>query len=202
MNEPSSKNKAVLIIDDNESTSLLIKLQLESIGVEVDCAPSLNAARKFLFKKYDVIACDFNLGNGVNGLDIIKMYKVNFPYIRSILYTQREDNIFELSVGENVDKIIQGHDISDIVSCIKIFCISELETQIIDSIFNEINRIKVSLSTAQKSLLEVKNLTTAVENIHIRVNSFINDHKNDSLKVIVAFGALEALRALWEKFFH
>jgi CheY-like chemotaxis protein len=197
MNTPEPQS--ILLIDDNKSFLDVLKMRLSDSGINIDYASSINEARTYFTKKFNVIVADYNLGDGVTGADIIRMYRTRYPYVRSIVYTR--GTIDDISALE-VDKIIQSENVGELIESIKLYCINEIEPQIIETIFAEINKIKVQMSAMQKSIKDMGDVKGAVELLQKNVGDFIKGHKNDAYKIIAAFGALEALRAIWEKVFQ
>jgi CheY-like chemotaxis protein/Tfp pilus assembly protein PilF len=68
-----------LIVDDFESFRSSIRLMLSSFGaVHVDIAYSAeDALEKCRFNFYDIILCDFNLGEGKNGQQVLEALRAN-----------------------------------------------------------------------------------------------------------------------------
>lgn len=68
-----------LIIDDFESFRSSLRLMLSSFGaVHVDIAYSAeDALEKCRFNFYDIVLCDFNLGAGKNGQQVLEALRVN-----------------------------------------------------------------------------------------------------------------------------
>ena len=69
------QDRAVLVVDDEESIRMLLEEGLSAHGLLVDCAANADAAVAFAGnRQYDVILCDLNLscagGSKVNGRDV------------------------------------------------------------------------------------------------------------------------------------
>ena len=138
---------SVLLIDDNKDFLEILKGRLADTDLQVDCASTIKEARTFFSKEYRVVAADFYLTGGVTGADVLRMYKVKFPYVHAILYTR---GTIEEGINKcEVDKFFENMkitELSDLIESIKLFCINDIEPQIIESIFSEINKIKSDLS--------------------------------------------------------
>ena len=69
----SNKNKTVLVIEDEESLKLAIKLKLEKSGLEVFTARKVDDGLKILkkLKKVDAIWLDHYLLGRKNGMDFV-----------------------------------------------------------------------------------------------------------------------------------
>jgi DNA-binding NtrC family response regulator len=81
-------NKTVLIVEDTHINCLLYKAMLEGTGIKIVIAE--NSQTFFdVFKKeiYDVILMDINLGEKINGLDLIKHLQKNNIYTPVIIQT-------------------------------------------------------------------------------------------------------------------
>ena len=74
------KNRAILVLDDEESIRLLLAEGLGAQGLKVDCAASAEQALSLVLgRKYDVLLCDLKLsGNGPNadGQNVAERLKV------------------------------------------------------------------------------------------------------------------------------
>jgi DNA-binding NtrC family response regulator len=197
-----STDHNVLLVDDNKEFLTLLKEKLNDLNININCASSINEARGFFSKKYNVIAADFNLGGGVTGADIINMYKVKHPNTHAILYTRGtlDDDTSKFEVDKLFNNM-DSNEISELVENIKLYSIDGIEPQIIETMFIEINKIKSRFITLQESVASVITLKQTMDELSIKVENFINNHKNDAYKIILAFATLEALRAIWEKFF-
>lgn len=77
--EAGFSNKNFLIIDDFEDMHTLLRQTLKSCGAStqfIDTASSGTEAIKYLEKKkYDVVLCDYNLGHGKTGQNILEAAK-------------------------------------------------------------------------------------------------------------------------------
>ncbi|WP_040727987.1 response regulator [Thiomicrorhabdus sp. Kp2] len=66
----------ILILDDAKVIRTLLKMTLESDGIEVDSAVTIEEATQFIMqKKYDLMIVDFMLENNHNGLELVEVAK-------------------------------------------------------------------------------------------------------------------------------
>ena len=66
----------ILILDDAKVIRTLLKMTLESDGIEVDSAATIEEATQFIMqKKYDLMIVDFMLENNHNGLELVEVAK-------------------------------------------------------------------------------------------------------------------------------
>jgi len=74
------KNRAILVVDDEESIRMLLMEGLSSHGLKVDCAGTAEEALSMVLRgKYDAILCDLNLsGSGPNadGYNVAQRLKI------------------------------------------------------------------------------------------------------------------------------
>jgi len=74
------KNRAILVVDDEESIRMLLMEGLSSHGLKVDCAGTAEEALSLVLReKYDAILCDLNLsGSGPNadGYNVAQRLKI------------------------------------------------------------------------------------------------------------------------------
>lgn len=72
---PVSRKQRLLVVDDKESITLLLKLLLEEEGFEVQVAHSAQAAKKALAKeRFDLLLCDVIMP-GEDGFDLVHQLK-------------------------------------------------------------------------------------------------------------------------------
>lgn len=65
----------VLIIDDDTDTCKLLRRVLQKVGFDADTSFSVvEGLQKFNEKHYDIILCDYNIGDS-SGLDVLKKVK-------------------------------------------------------------------------------------------------------------------------------
>ncbi|WP_437733912.1 response regulator [Sorangium sp. So ce1335] len=84
---------AVLIVDDDEASRLVLAALLEDEGFEVDVAGSFaEAARKLAAEgaRYDVALLDRNLGDG-RGTDLLGPLRARLPRARAVLLSGTGD---------------------------------------------------------------------------------------------------------------
>jgi CheY-like chemotaxis protein len=79
--------KRILVVDDDPTVGLAIKLQLEAAGDAVEVVTSaFEALRKFDIGKYDVIVTDFRMP-GMTGLQLAEQIKSRSAVQPIILFT-------------------------------------------------------------------------------------------------------------------
>jgi CheY-like chemotaxis protein len=186
------KLHSVLVIDDNESFLELLKIHLDKTDIQVDYATPISEAKNFFNKRYDVIAADYNLGYGVTGYDTIKLYKERFPSTKTILYTG--GNIADNHTFD-VDKIVYYKDINELIEYIKLYCANSTESNIV-AIYSEIDKIKIHLLYLQKVVDSVNEIKSSFVTINNKVNDFIDSHRNDFYKILIALFAFLILDIL------
>ncbi|MEW6584857.1 MAG: response regulator [Nitrospirota bacterium] len=81
--------KHVLIVDDESAILMAFKKLLQSPGIDIDTAETVESAQASLSaKKYDAVVADLRLGiTGEEGLDILRFVKQNSPQTPIILIT-------------------------------------------------------------------------------------------------------------------
>jgi len=89
------KNKAILVVDDEESIRMLLSEGLSAQGLKVDCAASAEEALGMVLRaKYDAIVCDLNLsGSGPNsdGYSVAQRLKIaSGPHKPELVYMSGE----------------------------------------------------------------------------------------------------------------
>lgn len=94
--------KKILVVDDFSNFRLTVRSTLKSFGVpDIDDAVNgEDAIRKISVKKYDIILCDYNLGTGRNGQQVLEEVK----YRKLIDYS----TIFIMVTAENTMPMIMG----------------------------------------------------------------------------------------------
>jgi DNA-binding NtrC family response regulator len=193
---------AVLIVDDNEAAAKFIKLRLTESGLHADYATSVESIIPFLDTKYTVIVADYHLGKSMTGVDLIRMYKAKYPHVRTILYTRgEEDEEMNHALEEfDFDKVLFSQEDFDVLlDCIKRYCVTGIEPQIIEAIFSEIDRIKNRMAWMQKYVATIDCLKTTVDKINDKVGLFIDKHQNDAYKIIGVVIFFEVVRIIIEK---
>ncbi len=96
------KDKKFLVVDDFQEFRTAIKRMVEAFGaVDVDTASDgEDAIEQIKQKMYDVILCDYNLGNGKDGQQVLEEGK----YSKAI----NEAQIFILLTAENTADMVMG----------------------------------------------------------------------------------------------
>lgn len=94
----------VLIIDDAQAVISAVRAMLRAMGFQDACIDyskdgksALNSIRS---KKYDIIICDYNLGDGLNGKQLLEEMR----YSRLL----GPDNIFIMITGESSNGIVRS----------------------------------------------------------------------------------------------
>lgn len=98
----SLKMKKVLIVDDFFNFRLTVKNMMRSLGMLFidDAATGEDAIKLMSVRRFDIILCDYNLGNGKNGQQVLEEGKFR-GYINSA-------TIFIMLTAENTTEMIMG----------------------------------------------------------------------------------------------
>ncbi|MEN6469096.1 MAG: response regulator [Smithella sp.] len=96
------KTKKVLIVDDFFNFRLTVKNMMRSLGILFidDAASGEEAIKLMAVRKFDIILCDYNLGSGKNGQQVLEEGKFR-GYINSA-------TIFIMLTAENTAEMIMG----------------------------------------------------------------------------------------------
>ena len=94
------KTKKVLVVDDFFNFRLTLKNMMRSLGIMYidDAANGEEAVRKMAVRQYDIILCDYNLGPGKSGQQVLEEGK----FRGDINYS----SIFIMVTAENTQEII------------------------------------------------------------------------------------------------
>jgi DNA-binding NarL/FixJ family response regulator len=96
------KTKKVLVIDDFFNFRLTIKNMLKSFDISDidDVSTGEEAVRKLSVRKYDIILCDYNLGPGKSGQQVLEEAKFR-QYIdySSVFIMVTAENTMEMILG-------------------------------------------------------------------------------------------------------
>lgn len=86
MTPQTSERARVLLVDDDESTTITLSVLLEDAGYDVDVAASCAAARALLERgvRYDKVLLDYHLGDGL-GTDLLPEARARLPGARIII---------------------------------------------------------------------------------------------------------------------
>ncbi|CAN5420548.1 hypothetical protein BH10BAC2_BH10BAC2_18560 [soil metagenome] len=91
----------VLIIDDDTDTCKLLSRVLLKVGYNADTAFSgIQGLEKFNEKHYDIILCDYNMGDS-NGLSVLKKVKERKPGTIVIIMTGYLNSDIETALKAN-----------------------------------------------------------------------------------------------------
>lgn len=98
----SLKTKKVLIVDDFFNFRLTVKNMMRSLGILFidDAASGEDAVKLMAVRRFDIILCDYNLGPGKNGQQVLEEGKFR-GYINS-------STIFIMLTAENTTEMIMG----------------------------------------------------------------------------------------------
>jgi tetratricopeptide (TPR) repeat protein len=98
----SLKTKKVLIVDDFFNFRLTVKNMMRSLGILFidDAATGEDAIKLMAVRRFDIILCDYNLGPGKNGQQVLEEGKFR-GYINSA-------TIFIMLTAENTTEMIMG----------------------------------------------------------------------------------------------
>ena len=96
------KTKRVLVVDDFFNFRLTMKNMLRSFGINYidDASTGEEAIRKLSLRRYDIIFCDYNLGPGKSGQQVLEEAKFR-EYINY-------SSIFIMVTAENTLEMIMG----------------------------------------------------------------------------------------------
>ena len=84
--------KRILIIDDDTDICALLQRFLSKNGYDVDTAHSgKKGIEKFLAGKYDIVLCDYRLGDKKDGKDILIEIKQHDPSAMPLLRPSLRD---------------------------------------------------------------------------------------------------------------
>jgi len=96
------KTKKVLVIDDFFNFRLTMKNMLRSLGFEdIDDVPTgEEAVRKLSVRKYDIVLCDYNLGPGKSGQQVLEEAKFReYVDYSSVWIMVTAENTMEMILG-------------------------------------------------------------------------------------------------------
>lgn len=100
--EINLKTKKVLVVDDFFNFRLTLKNMMRSLGIMYidDAASGEEAVRKMAVRLYDIILCDYNLGTGKSGQQVLEEGK----FRGHINYS----SIFIMITAENTHEMVMG----------------------------------------------------------------------------------------------
>lgn len=98
----SLEHLSFLIVDDFSNFSSALRTMIMSFGApDIDIAVNGEAATEALQeKKYDIVLCDFNLGEGKNGNDVLEEAKAS--------QLLKSASIFIMITAENSNEMVRG----------------------------------------------------------------------------------------------
>jgi len=96
------KAKVVLVVDDFFNFRLTLKTMLRSFGIAYidDASTGEDAIKKLSVRKYDIVLCDYNLGPGKSGQQVLEEAK----FREYIDYT----SVFIMVTAENTMEMVMG----------------------------------------------------------------------------------------------
>ncbi len=98
----SLKTKKILVIDDFFNFRLTMKNMLRSFGAMYldDVATGEEGIEKMAVRRYDIILCDYNLGSGKSGQQVLEEGKFrNFIHYSTIFIMVTAENSLEMIMG-------------------------------------------------------------------------------------------------------
>lgn len=98
----SLKNKSVLVVDDFAGMRSMLRSMLSAYNAEdiTEATNGIDAVEKLSSKTYDVILCDYNLGNGKDGQQVLEEAKELglIPY----------STVYIMTTAENTSEMVMG----------------------------------------------------------------------------------------------
>ncbi len=116
------RNKTVIVVEDNQDISDLVKLHLGDIGISVDtCYDGIEAWKKIQQNTYDLIILDIMLP-GMDGLEICrKIRNTGSNYTPVLMLTSRSsemDRVLGLEIGAD-DYLTKPFSLMEMVARVK-----------------------------------------------------------------------------------
>jgi DNA-binding NtrC family response regulator len=113
--------KNILVVDDEDALRTALTLELTAKGYTVDTASDGDEAIAFIqIKTFDLVILDIKMAR-VQGMDVLKYIKSNFPAIKVIMLTAFADlkNAMDSKKYGADDFISKPYDIEDILMAIE-----------------------------------------------------------------------------------
>jgi signal transduction histidine kinase len=99
------KGRQVLVVDDDEEILIVMSKLLNTWGAEVTLENSTTRAMVRLKgqQSFDAVICDYDLGQAINGTEILRVAGLAHPQARRLLMSGRpKDDVFSFSDSEHV----------------------------------------------------------------------------------------------------
>ncbi|MGA9116667.1 MAG: response regulator [Bacteroidota bacterium] len=116
-----AEKRKILVVDDEEALRMVLGSELQSEGYEVGLAAAGDEAITELHKKqYDLILLDIKMP-GMNGFDVLKHVKENYPATKVIMLTGFADlkNAIESKKLGAEDFVSKPYDLVDLLTTIE-----------------------------------------------------------------------------------
>lgn len=98
----SLKNKSILIVDDFPGMRSMLKTMLLSYSATdvIECGNGVEAIEKMAERTFDIVLCDYNLGEGKDGQQILEEAKERdlIPY----------STVYIMTTAENTSEMVMG----------------------------------------------------------------------------------------------
>lgn len=105
-------NKTVLIVDDTEINRLLIRYMLENTHINVYEAENSEGFFNLIYTHdFDVILMDINLGEKLNGIDLVRYLRDNKFDVSVIIQSANDYEINDLEISGYLRKPIKSKDL-------------------------------------------------------------------------------------------
>jgi DNA-binding NtrC family response regulator len=111
----------ILVVDDEEALRTVLGSELESSGYEVSTAADGDEAISVIQnKKFDLVLLDIKMPN-VDGFEVLKFIKKNFPKLKVIMLTGFADlkNAIESKKNGAEDFVSKPYDLVDLLTTIE-----------------------------------------------------------------------------------
>lgn len=108
----------LLLVDDNNNYTKLLKLSLEGDRFDIDTAENgYSALVKLKSKCYDWVISDINMEN-LNGIELSRKIRAEFPETKIILMTAFEtpEIIDELDIDAFLEKPVDTEDLIKLIT--------------------------------------------------------------------------------------
>jgi len=104
MSDVTGKNRLILFVEDDRVLNHLVKIYFKGLYDIVGLFSAESAIETFDNYKYDLFLLDINLGDGMNGIDLLKYIRkipqfAKTPIIAATAYALEGDKEFLLSHG-------------------------------------------------------------------------------------------------------
>jgi CheY-like chemotaxis protein len=111
LTEASTKNKNLLIVDDEPQMLRLMQRFLKNCFDEIFCITDPVAATGILENnKITHVLCDFDLDSTANGMDFVVLWRREFPFIERAVIFSGALNLHKLKAPPEVDAVVSKND--------------------------------------------------------------------------------------------